>query len=156
MNIENNQNKEFKDGKTYDQYNMTQPFQQPVNKSSTPMIAGIFLGIAGILAILFWIQFLSISVTTLESLIDTSQFRQIDPSITSEQIVGFLNTCAIIGCIISFFPILGAILAIKRKLWGIALACGIIGLFSLGILFTSSGLSLIAMILLFISRKDFQ
>jgi hypothetical protein len=120
------------------------------------MIAGIILLIAGVFSIFFWIQIFTLDVTTLESVIDISQFKQIDPSITPEKIIAFLDTCAIIGCIIAVFPILGALFALKRKLWGIALTCSIIGLFSLGILFTSSGLSFIAMILLIISRKEFQ
>jgi len=129
--------------------------QQPTSKTSIPMIAGIFLLIAGVLAILSWVQVLMLDAATVESMIDVSQIQQMYPEITPEQIAGFLNTCAIIGCIISVFPILGGILAFKRKLWGIALACSIIGLFSIGILFSSSGLSLIALILLIISRKEF-
>ena len=136
--------------------NINYPPQQPANKTSIPLIAGIFMIIAGVLVIIFWIQFFTVDAATLESMIDISQIQQIYPTITSEQIVGFLNTCAIIGCIIAIFPILGGILAIKRKLWGIALACSIIGLLSLGMLFTSSGLSLIALILLIVSKKDFK
>ena len=155
MNIGKDQNKNNMEVKINEKYETTQPFQQQVKKSSMPMIAGILLIIAGIIAILFWIQFLTIDAATLESLIDISQFEGLDPSINTEQIVGFLNTCAIIGCIIAIFPILGGILSLKRKLWGIALACSIIGLFSLGMLFSSSGLSLISMILLIVSRKEF-
>lgn len=136
--------------------NINYPPQQPANKTSIPLIAGIFMIVAGALAIVFWIQFFTVDAATLESMIDISQIQQIYPTITSEQIVGFLNTCAVIGCIIAIFPILGGILAIKRKLWGIALACSIIGLLSLGMLFTSSGLSLIALILLIVSKKDFK
>jgi hypothetical protein len=132
------------------------PLTEKPNTTFKPTIAGFLLIIAGIFAIIFWIQFLTLDAATLESIIDISQFQQIDPSITNEQIIGFLNTCSIIGCIISFFPILGGILALKLKLWGIALAGSIIGLFSLGMLFTSSALSLIALILLVISRKEFQ
>jgi lysylphosphatidylglycerol synthetase-like protein (DUF2156 family) len=146
----------IKDEKQLEQDDIKYPLQQPSNKSSMPTIAGILLIFAGIFAIIFWVQFLTIDATTLESIIDISQFQQIDPSITNEQIIAFLNTCAIIGCIISIFPILGGILAIKRKLWGIALAGSIIGLFSLGMLLTSSVLSFIALILLIISRKEFQ
>jgi hypothetical protein len=132
------------------------PPEQAPTKTSIPMIAGIFLIVAGILAMLSWIQVLMIDVTAIESMIDISQIQEMYPDITPEMIAGFLSTCAIIGCVISVFPILGGILAIKRKLWGIPLACSIIGLFTIGILFSSSGLSLIALILLIISRKEFQ
>ena len=137
-------------------YEINSPFKQSQNKNSTPMFAGILLIIAGILAFLFWSQFFSIDAATLESLIDLSQLQQINPSITAEQIVGLLNTCAIIGFIIGVFSILGGVLSLKRKLWGIALVCSIISLFSLGIFYSSSILSFIAMILIIISRKEFQ
>lgn len=132
------------------------PIQQSSNKISISMIAGILLIIAGILAIIFWIQFFTLNAETLESIIDTSQFEQLNVELSTDQIIGFLNTCAIIGIVISIFTILGGILAIKRKLWGIALVGSIIGLFSLGMLLTSSGLSLISLILLIVSRKEFE
>lgn len=129
--------------------------QSVSTKSSIPMIAGVILIIAGVLSIIFWISFFSLDVTTLEKTVDLSQYKQIDSNITPEQVLGFLHTCAIIGCVIAVFPILGGILAIKRKLWGISLACSIIGLFSLGMLFSSSLLSFIGLILLIISRREF-
>jgi hypothetical protein len=49
---------------------------------------------------------------------------------------------------------LGGILAIKRKLFGISVACSIIGLFSFG-MFISSIFSLIALVLLIITRKEY-
>ncbi len=156
MQTENEFKIDIKKDITREQEDIKYPFQQPSNRSLIPMIAGILLFIAGVFSIFFWIQIFALDVTTLESFIDISQFKQIDPSITPEQIIGFLDLCAIIGFIIAVFLILGALFALKRKLWGVALTCSIIGLFSLGILFTSSGLSFISMILLLISRKEFQ
>ena len=128
--------------------------ENPSKKSSLPMVAGILLIIAGIVAIIFWTPFFSIDVTTIEESVDISQFQQIDSDINAEEILGFLKTCAIIGIIISIFPILGGILAIRRKLFGISVACSIIGLFSFGMLI-SSIFSLIALILLIIARKEY-
>jgi len=133
----------------------TQPPSVTV-KSSIPLIAGVILIIAGVLSIIFWASFFSLDVATLEKTVDISQFKQVNSNITPEQVLGFLRTCASIGCVIAIFPILGGVLAIKRKLWGISLACSIIGLFSLGMVFSSSLLSFVALILLFISRKEFQ
>jgi hypothetical protein len=130
--------------------------QQPKNRSSIPTIAGIILIIAGILAILNWIQTYTLNVETLESFLNISQIQELNPSITLEQLLGIIHICAIIGVIISLFPILGGLLAIKRKLFYIALAGSILGLFSIGFVFSSSILSLIGLVLLFISRKEFQ
>ena len=125
------------------------------NKLSKPFIAGILMIIAGFLAILFWAQIYSIDVKTISSIIDISQLESMEPSITVETFVSFIKSCSIIGFIISIFIILGGILSIKRKLWGIALTCSIIGIFSVGIILTSSIFSFIAMVLLILSRKEY-
>ena len=147
---------DFKDKKPFNDENYESSNQQPSNKNSYPLIAGIMLIIAGILGIINWIQTFTLDVTTLGSLFDINQIQEIYPQITYEQILGFLQTCAIIGIIISVFPILGGLLAIKKKLYYIAVTGSIIGLFSIGIMLTSSLLSLIALILLIISKKEFQ
>ena len=72
------------------------PLQQLTNNRSYPKIAGILLIIAGILALIYWIQFLLLDSTMLESNIDISQFQQLDPSLTIDRIVGILNTCSVI------------------------------------------------------------
>ena len=131
------------------------PQQPQSNIFSKPFIAGILLLIAGILAILQWVQFYIIDIDTISSLVDISQIQEIDPSITVETIVNTFKICSIIGIIISIFTILGGIISVKRKLWGIALTCSIIGLGSIGISGTSSLLSFIAMVLLIVSRKEY-
>ena len=125
-------------------------------KSFLTTIIGFLLIIAGFLAIINWISVFLLDINTLGTYYDLSQLQQIYPDITIEQFLGFIKTCAIIGLIISIFPIMGGILAIKRKMWGISVAFSIIGLLSIGILFTSSIFSFIAIIILFISKKEFQ
>jgi hypothetical protein len=127
----------------------------PSKKSSLPKVAGILLIIAGIFAIINWVPFLLMDVGSLKDIIQNTQLQQQIPTITAEQALGFLQVCGIIGIIISIFPLLGGILSIKRKLFGIAVACSIIGIFSLGILFLSSIFSLIGLILLIVSRKEY-
>lgn len=130
---------------------------QPIpQRSILPTIVGFLLIIAGFVAIMNWLSVFLLDINTLGSYYDLSQLQQVYPNITAEQFLGFLKTCAVVGLIISIFQILGGILAIKRKMWGISVACSIIGLFSIGILFTSSILSFIAIIILFISKKEFQ
>lgn len=136
--------------------NLKYSVQPTSNKSILPTIIGFLLIIAGVLAIMNWLSVFLLDITTLGSYYDISQLQQVYPNITPEQFLGFLKTCAAIGLIISIFPILGGLLAIKRKMWGISVACSIIGLLSIGILFTSSLFSLIAIIILFISKKEFQ
>ena len=124
------------------------------DKYSFPIIAGVLLLIAGVLALISFIQVLTINVNTLGSVVDISQLETLN--VTPEQLKDFLHTCAIIGCIISVFTILGGILSFRKKLWGMALACSIIGLFTFGPMLISSILCLIALILIAISKQEFQ
>jgi hypothetical protein len=156
MGIDEDINSEIDDKKPLDSTNIEPPDQQSSNRSSYPLIAGILLIIAGILGIFNWVQTFSLDAATLGSLIDANQITELYPSITTEQILGFLQTCALIGIIISIFPILGGIFAIKKKLYYIALTGSIIGLFSIGIVLTSSILSLIGLVVLILSKQQFQ
>jgi len=126
--------------------------QQPSNKISKPLIAGILLMIAGVLALISWISVITMDV----SMIDMSVLQELNPTITLEQIQEILVICGTIGCILAIISILGGILALKRKLWGIALAGGIVGLFTIGPIFASSILALIGLILVATSKKEFQ
>lgn len=144
------------DKKSLDVGNVEPISKQTSNKTLFPKIAGIILIIAGLLAVLNWVQIFTYDASSLESFIDINQIQEIYPQITYQQLYGFLQTCAIIGIIISVFPILGGLFAIQKKLYYIAIAGSIIGLFSIGFIFTSSILSLIGLILLVIARQEFK
>jgi len=131
--------------------------QQPANQTSMPLIAGILLILTGVISICWWIYFNSIiDIIFTEEMMTAAQLQEMPPGITIDQIKQMLATCGIIFCGLSIFPILGGILAIKKKLWGIALTGGILGLFTFGFLVISPVLSLIAIILIYISRKEFK
>lgn len=121
-------------------------------KDSKPLIAGVLLIIAGLMSILTWIALFSIDY----SMIDLSILETQNMTITTEQLQSIMSICATIGIILSIFPLLGGILSIQKKLWGGALAGSIIGLFTVGPIFLSSILSLISLILLIITRNQFQ
>jgi hypothetical protein len=132
--------------------------QQPISPSSKPLIAGIFLIVAGLLGILMWSMVLAIDPSQFDPLMLQNALPS-DSSISLEQlqsmIQSFMLTCGIIGCILSIFTLTGGIVAIKRKAWGLAIVGGILGLFTIGY-FLGSIMSLIGLILIFISRKEFQ
>jgi len=156
MEIKTEFNPEFDEKKSLNAQNVEPISKQTSNKTLFPKIAGIILIIAGLLAVLNWVQIFTYDATTLESIIDIKQIQEFYPQMTSQQLYGLLQTCAIIGIIISVFPILGGLLAVQKKLYYIAIAGSIIGLFSIGFIFTSSILSLISLILLIIARQEFQ
>ena len=123
---------------------------QPATPNSKPLIAGILLILAGLFGLLTW-----------ASVFMVTDFSMIDPSIlpeeiTIEQIQQILQTCSIIGIVLSLLPILGGILAIQRKLWGIAVLGAVLGLLTVGPVFVSSVLSLIGLILLVMAKNAFR
>jgi len=126
------------------------------DKNSFPLIAGILMIIAGIIAIIYALILITMDINTFSSFVDINQLKSIDPNITIEKVKELFNLCFGIVIIISVFTILGGILSFRKKLWGMALACSIIGLFSFGIMFMSSILCFIALILITLSKKEFQ
>ena len=63
--------------------------------------------------------------------------------------------CGVIGIILSIIVLVGGVMAIKKKNWAFALIGSIIGLVSVGF-YLGSLLSLIALILIVISKDEFK
>ena len=61
---------DFED-KMFEQNLIDDPFQQPSNKSSKPLIAGILLMIAGGLTIHMWLSLAAVDVSFIETFIMT-------------------------------------------------------------------------------------
>ena len=127
--------------------------EQPPKKSSMPLIAGILLILAGLMGILTWVTVLAVDPSFIDSILAT---QQVSSTISAEQIFSFLRICAIVGCIFSIFAILAGVFSLRRKMWGIVVVGSILGLFTIGPAFISSILSFIGLILVVISRKEFQ
>lgn len=125
------------------------------NQDSKPLIAGILLLIGGVMGILTWITALSFDMSMIDPSLIETQIESQNVTITSAKIQSIIQTCAVIGIILSVFPLLGGILSIQKKLWGGALSCSIIGLFTVGPLFLSSILALISLILLILAKDQF-
>ena len=65
--------------------------QHPSTKQFFPIMAGILLILAGILALVLWTMPFTIDVSTIESMMDISQYQEIDPTITPGKIKESLN-----------------------------------------------------------------
>jgi len=123
---------------------------QPTSPRYRPLVAGILLIGAGLLGLFTWTSALALDSSMLQGVLPP------DAPITIEQLQSILVTCGIIGCILSIFAITGGIVAVKRKAWGLAIVGGILGIFTIGPLFLGSIISVVGLILVAISRKDFQ
>jgi hypothetical protein len=119
---------------------------------SKPLIAGILLIISGILGLVTWIAALSID----SSMIDLSMMELQNMTISPDQLKALINICALIGIIFSILPLLGGILCIQKKAWIGAFVCSIFGLFTVGPFFVSSILSLVSLVLIVMSKEQFN
>lgn len=130
----------------------------PTQKSSNPTIAGILLIIAGVLGAITGI-FLAIVGSLLPGMIGTiptEYYNYSNFEITTGFIQNIYVFCGSIIIVLAIFTLLGGIMALKRKMWGLALLGAILGLFTVGLFFTSSILSLIALILIALSKQEFE
>jgi len=110
-----------------------------------PMVAAILMIVAAIDGMTFWavIAFSSAAILGL-----------FGPFAAGFQTLFYI--CGAIAIIFGIIEILGGVMALRRRMWSLALVGSILGLFFFGWLgFEASLLSLVALILLVISRKEF-
>ena len=138
-------------GKPSEQPELKSPLQRSPNRSSIPMIAGFLLILAGVIALFSWIPFIMGD----ETLVNFA-YENLNMNLTREQIKDAFVLCGSIEIVVSIFPIIGGILSFQRKLWTVAIVCSIIGLFTIGQFVAASILSGIGLILLIISKQEFQ
>jgi len=115
-----------------------------------PVIAGVVLVLAGLLGLLTWASALAVNTSMLQSILPENS------PITAEQLQSLLLVCGIIGSILSVIALAGGIVALRKKGWGLAMIGSVLGLFTIGPYFLASILSFIGLILLVLSRKEFQ
>ena len=111
-------------------------------KTWKPMVGGILLVIAGVIAVVEWALLTAV----------LAAFLSFIPGVS-----GIVFVCGAIGVIFGLIALLGGIMAIRRRMWGIAMVGSILGLFTIGfaVFFETSILSLIALILIAMSKKEF-
>lgn len=139
-------------------------FQQPIQITSKPKIAGILLMIAGVISLLFFIQIATVNDATIQSVYNATQpqITQLNTNLTQEQLKQAFIICGTVGIIVGILSILAGILALKRKIWGMALVFSIpqslLGIIvpSFSLLFVSGIIALIGLLLIAFSRREFQ
>ena len=130
----------------------SESFQQPSIKNTVLTVAGILLVLGGIVSFLTWFSVFSLDIGTME----TYLIQQEGLKINVEQLQHFLTAFATIEMFLSIFPIIGGILIFRRKSYIVSSICAIIGLFTIGPFFVSSIFSLIGLIFIIKSKKDFR
>jgi hypothetical protein len=118
------------------------PTAPPKERSGLPTAGGILNIIGGIIAIVIWLWMLTIFLAGM------ALAEEAGGEFTG--LFGLGAICLVLPIIGGIFALLGGIMALKRKNWGLALVGSIIGLIFGGGIFC-----LIALILIAISRKEF-
>lgn len=116
------------------------PMPMPQERTALPIAGGALLLVAGILGIIQWGWVFAVGAAAL-----------------GFGIPGLAETvaiCGALGIIFSLIALVGGVFAIQRKMWGLGVAGGILGLFTLGFVIGSI-LALIGLILVAVSRKEF-
>ncbi|MFO7792853.1 MAG: hypothetical protein R6W73_07755 [Candidatus Saliniplasma sp.] len=121
------------------------------SRSNKPLIAGLLMIIAFILAVVAagQIFLFDLDAVDIEEELEGEEVGQ-------ELIETVMNVCGAVFLILGIFLLVGGILAIKRMYWGVALAASIAGIFSMGPFFLGSVLSLIALVLIVMSKDEFK
>lgn len=127
---------------------MAPPMGMPAKpKTIMPTLAGIFLIIAGLEGMVLW------GLVAAAGGVLAGFFVGIPGA---EGLAAIIVICGAIGIIFGLIALVGGVMALQRKRWSLALIGSILGLFMLGfVVFEASILSLIAIILLAISRHEF-
>lgn len=119
-------------------------------KTWKPTAAGILIIIAGILAIAMGALYMSLDVADFEDL-----GVALPPEFTAEDLAGLMDICGVVLFVFAIIAIIGGIFGIQRKHFGFAIAGGVFGLLGIGF-FLGSLLALVGLILVAISRREFQ
>ena len=123
----------------------------PVEKKKTalPVIGGALILIAGILGLVVGGVMLAIDADDLDQ-------WGIDVVGVTDIVEDILTACGAILVVLSLITALGGVFGIMRKHWGIAVVGGVLGLFVIGPFGLGSVLALIGLILVAVSRKEFE
>ena len=124
------------------------------NQINYSTLAGILLLIAGLLGLINYI--ISLSQFSLLAMSLVASLKQIGLEIKLSQAEQFYLICSSIGIPLSIITFLGSIPCFRKRMWGFAVGTAIIGIFSVGMLFTSSILCIFALLLLIKSKSDFN
>jgi hypothetical protein len=119
----------------------------PPSKSSSPLPI-----VAGILLIIVALQAYIVGGALF---VGSEMFASISDVPGADTLSDILKVCGIIFIILGILVIIGAISAITKKSWGLALVGSIIGIFTLGYYLTGTLLSIVALILIALSKDEF-
>lgn len=130
-------------------YRMAAMLAPPVQKSSKPTVGGVLILIAGILALVNGALYLVSDIS------DLGTIPTLPEGFTEDDLEGIMRACGVVMMIFGIMAIPGGVFALRRKHFGLAIAGGVVAMLGVGFSFGAL-LGLVGLILVAISRKEFQ
>ncbi|UCE90942.1 MAG: hypothetical protein JSV90_05825 [Methanobacteriota archaeon] len=125
------------------------PAKEEKPKTVVPVIGGVLIILAGLMGLAMGGILVAIDVDDLDT-------YGVDVTGVTDVVEDILTACGVIAIIVSLIVLLGGFFGVTRKHWGIVIVGGVLGLFVIGPFFLGSVLSLIGLILVAVSRKEFE
>ncbi len=126
-------------------------------KSFKAIIAGVLMVIAFLLVVITVAQILTMDMTSID-LEESVEDEDVDEGMI-EKVTEIINTiknmCGVVLLAMGLLLLMGGICAITQRYWAFSLVAAMIGIFSFGPFCMSSALSLIALILILFSEREF-
>ncbi len=123
----------------------------PKEKGVLSLVGGILILIAGLMGLVMG-GILLVAAGEVETLADWG----IDVAGVGDLLEDILTVCGIVFIVLGLIAVLGGFFGVQRKHWGIVVLGGVLGLFVLGPYLLGSLFALIGLILVAVSKKDFD
>ena len=123
----------------------------PHEKTILSLVGGILILIAGIMGLAMGAIFL-VAANNVDTLADWG----VDVAGVGDMLSDILTACGIIIIVLALIVVLGGFFGVMRKHWGLVILGGVLGLFLIGPYMLASILSLIGLVLVAVSKKDFN
>jgi hypothetical protein len=138
-------------GQPYPNYQSGVYPMQSAPRTNRPVIGGICLVLSGIIGIGLAI----VTLLTIDSMV--AQLAPSFPTLPTSEIRSIFYFIVGAWTFIGIMAILGGVMAIRRRHWGIAVLGGVFGLLTFGIFFIEGSiLGLIGLVLIAMSRHEFE
>ena len=121
----------------------------PVSRSQKPLVAGVLLVGAAILDIVTAIALLTWDVWSVAARVGV-------PSYIVPSIEGFLRTCGALVLVFGIIAGIGGVFSYRRRMSTLAIIGAIFGMLGVGPFYLGAIMGLVALILIAISRDDFD
>jgi hypothetical protein len=122
----------------------------PHEKTMLSLVGGIMVLVVGIMGLAMGGLFFAIDVSDLDAY-GISGITGFEDTLQN-----ILYVCGAIFVILGLIAVVGGFFGVRRKHWGLAILGGVLGLFILTPYFIGSLVSLVGLVLLAVSKKDFD